>query len=367
MNRLARYIIIIVSIAAIGYVLWFFQSIVWYIIVAMVLSLMGRPIVQLLRRISIRGHRCPETLGAAVALGALFLFFGVLFRSFFPLLVSQFEELRDISPSQVIQSIAIPLGELDQYIAGLLPSGTEHFSLMEEMQKQIHMLVNADLFRSLFSSTASFITDTLVALFSVSFIAYFFMKDDGLFLHGLTFFFPQKYEDNIVHAVTRSEKLLRRYFIGLLVESIIITILTVVGLSFLGLSFNTSLVIGIIAGILNVIPYVGALISLGLALLIALGLASTGGTPLSIGQLMFWIVVIFVVVRVIDNFLLQPYIYSSSAQAHPLEVFIVLLMAGSLAGMLGMFLAIPVYTIARVVGKEFFSNFHLVQRLTKNI
>ncbi len=367
MNKLARYIIIVVSVATIGYILWFFNSIVWYIIIAMVVSLTGRPIVQLLRRVKIRNWQCPYSLGAAIALVALFVFFGILFRAFFPLVATQFEELRDVDPKMLMETFSTSLASVDEMISTLLPGDGKQFSLMKEIQNQMASFLNADLFRSLFSSTATFISDMLVALFSISFIAFFFMKEDGLFIRGLTFFFPQKYEENIEHAVSRSELLLRRYFIGLILESFIITILTVVGMILLGFTLNTALVIGIIAGILNVIPYIGAIISLGLAILISLALASAGTAPMELGQLILLIVIIFVAVRFIDNFFLQPYIYSSSAQAHPLEIFIVLLMASQLAGMLGMFLAIPVYTIARVVGKEFFSNFHLVQRLTKNI
>lgn len=367
MNKLARYIIVAVSIAVIVYLLWLFQSIVWYILIAMVLSLMGRPIVQLLQKIRIRNWQCPNALGAAIALVVLFAVFGFLFRAFFPLVATQFDELQDVTPAQLLETLSTPLAFLDEKITSLLPLDVARFSLLEELQKHMHSLINADLFRSLFSSTATFISDALVAIFSISFIAYFFMKDDGLFIRGLTFFFPQRYEENIIHAVSRSELLLRRYFIGLLLESFIITILTVVGMLALGLSLNTALVIGIVAGVLNVIPYIGALISLGLALLITLAMTTTGVAPMPTERLLLLIIIIFIAIRIIDNFLLQPYIYSSSAQAHPLEIFIVLLMAANLAGMLGMFLAIPVYTIARVVGKEFFSNFHIVQRLTKNI
>jgi predicted PurR-regulated permease PerM len=77
--------------------------------------------------------------------------------------------------------------------------------------------------------------------------------------------------------------------------------------------------------------------------------------------------VVFISVQVIDNILFQPLIYASSVLAHPLEIFIVLLIAGSVAGILGMFLAIPAYTVIRVIAKEFFNNFKLVKRLTENI
>jgi len=367
MNKLARYIIIAVSIAAVGYLLWLFHSIVWYIIIAMVVSLVGRPLVKLLRRVKIGRFHCPSSLGAAIALVVLFALFGGLFWLFFPLVTKQFEMLRNVDLNALLHSLSGPLSLLDAQIAELLPSDAERFSFLDELQRQAYSLVNAELFRSVFSSTASFVTEMLVAIFSVAFMAYFFMKDDGLFIQGLTFFFPERYEENIRHAVSQSEALLRRYFIGLAVESVIITILTIIGMLALRLSLNTALVIGIVAGVLNVIPYVGALISLGIAMLIPLGLYSTGTAPMPLGELLVFIALVFIAVRFLDNFLLQPYIYSSSAHAHPLEIFIVLLMAANIAGMLGMFLAIPVYTIARVVGKEFFNNFHLVQRLTKNI
>ncbi len=367
MNKLARYIIVAVSIAAVVYLLWLFHSIVWYIITAMVVSLMGRPLVHLLVRIRVGRFRCPTSLGAAIALVTIFAFFGVIFWLFFPLIIRQFEVLREVNLNQLLRSASEPLALLDAQIAELIPSNAESFSILDAIQQQANSLLDAELFRNVFSSTASFLTEMLVAVFSVAFIAFFFMKEDGLFLRGLTFFFPERYEENIRHAVSRSEALLRRYFIGLAVESVIITILTVIGMFVLRLSLNTALVIGVLAGVLNVIPYVGALISLGIAMIIPLAMYTAGSVPMGIGKLLLLIAVVFIAIRFLDNFLLQPYISSSSAHAHPLEIFIVLLMAGSLAGMLGMFLAIPVYTIARVVGKEFFNNFHLVQRLTKNI
>lgn len=366
-NKLARYTIVAVSIAVVGYLLWLFHSIVWYIITAMVVSLMGRPLVLLLGRMRFGRFRCPTSVGAAIALVTIFAFFGVLFWLFFPLITKQFEVLRGVDLNEILRSASEPLAVLDAQIAELIPSNAESFSILDAIQQQANSLLDAELFRNVFSSTASFLTEMLVAIFSVAFIAYFFMKEDGLFLRGLTFFFPERYEENIRHAVSRSESLLRRYFIGLAIESVIITILTVIGMLVLRLSLNTALVIGVLAGVLNVIPYVGALISLGIAMIIPLAMYTAGSVPMGIGKLLLLIAVVFIAIRFLDNFLLQPYIYSSSAHAHPLEIFIVLLMAGSLAGMLGMFLAIPVYTIARVVGKEFFNNFHLVQRLTKNI
>ena len=63
----------------------------------------------------------------------------------------------------------------------------------------------------------------------------------------------------------------------------------------------------------------------------------------------------------------KPTLYSERVKAHPLEIFLVILIAGSLAGILGMLLAIPSYTVLRVFAKEFFSQFRLVRKLTEKI
>ena len=91
---------------------------------------------------------------------------------------------------------------------------------------------------------------------------------------------------------------------------------------------------------------------------------------------LFWIVTVLLwglfaatilAAQLIDNFILQPLLYSNSVNAHPLEIFIVILMAGQFAGVVGMLLAIPTYTVLRVIGKEFFTNFKLVRKLTEKI
>jgi predicted PurR-regulated permease PerM len=68
-----------------------------------------------------------------------------------------------------------------------------------------------------------------------------------------------------------------------------------------------------------------------------------------------------------DNFVLQPFIYSNSVKAHPLEIFIIILIAAKLGGITGMIIAIPAYTVIRVVAKEFLNQFKIVQKLTNSM
>jgi predicted PurR-regulated permease PerM len=72
-------------------------------------------------------------------------------------------------------------------------------------------------------------------------------------------------------------------------------------------------------------------------------------------------------VHFLDTMLFQPMIYSKSVKAHPLEIFIVILIGGSLGGIIGMLIAIPSYTLLRVIAREFFYKFRVVEKLTRNI
>jgi predicted PurR-regulated permease PerM len=78
----------------------------------------------------------------------------------------------------------------------------------------------------------------------------------------------------------------------------------------------------------------------------------------------FWVLL---GVNMLDGFLVQPYLYSNSVKAHPLEIFIVILMASSLAGVWGMIVAIPTYTLFRIVAKEFLANYKFFKKMTENI
>jgi len=130
---------------------------------------------------------------------------------------------------------------------------------------------------------------------------------------------------------------------------------------------SQGVVIGLIAGVLNVVPYIGPLVGTFVGIFITVTTNIDTMTMAHIVHLIIYISIVFGVVHLIDNIVFQPLIYSNSVNAHPLEIFIVILIAGSIAGILGMLLAIPTYTVLRVFAKEFFNNFRVVQKLTENI
>ena len=215
--------------------------------------------------------------------------------------------------------------------------------------------------------TVGVLGSLFVAVFSISFITFFFLKNETLFEEGLMLFVPVRHEEKFAHFFRSSKALLTRYFAGILLQISGITLLVTLGLTIVGLNFQLSAVIGLLAGVMNVIPYIGPMIGASIGLI--LGLANNLDLDFyhKLLPLLGYMSLVFIIVQIIDNVLFQPVIYGKSVKAHPLEIFLVILIAGSLAGIVGMILAIPSYTVLRVFAREFFYQFKVVQRITEKI
>jgi predicted PurR-regulated permease PerM len=204
----------------------------------------------------------------------------------------------------------------------------------------------------------------VVVIFSVSFITFFFLKEDGLFSQMVSAVFPDKYSENVHRAIEKVSLLLSRYFTGLLTESLIISVIIAIVLLLFGMKVGDACFIAVIMGMLNVIPYAGPAVGVLVAIFIGVVSPIEGCT---IGYTLAVILSTICVVKGVDDFVLQPTIYSSKVSAHPLEIFIVILMAGSVGGIVGLLIAVPSYTVFRVFAKEFFSEVSLVRKLTDKI
>ncbi|HRY99790.1 MAG TPA: AI-2E family transporter, partial [Bacteroidales bacterium] len=168
--------------------------------------------------------------------------------------------------------------------------------------------------------------------------------------------------DNIL---TSTRYLLSRYFLGICLEILIMMTMITAFLTILGV--KGALLIGFLGGLMNIIPYLGPVIGAILGVLIGASTQLSLGVYADLYVLIFKIVGSFSVAKLIDDMVLQPMIYSKSVKAHPLEIFLVIMIAGSLAGVPGMMLAIPSYTVLRIVAKEFLSGMRVVKKLTEDI
>ena len=220
-------------------------------------------------------------------------------------------------------------------------------------------------FTNALNYVVSFTGSFLMAVFSILFISFFFLKDDTLFYNSFMLMIPQKYATSASCILKEVKRLLTRYFLGLLME--LSSMITLITLGLLIFGVESALLIGFIGGLMNIIPYLGPLIGASIGILIGVISSLSLGAYTAILPLSLTIAAVFVVSNLIDNMLLQPMIYSTSVKAHPIEIFLVIIIAGNLFGVVGMILAIPVYTVIRVILREFFSEMRIVQKLTENM
>lgn len=366
MNKLIKYIIGIAITLVILYIAWYFSSIVIYIIISAVIALMGKPLMEAILKLKIKKFQVPRSLAAAITLLALLSVFASLFLIIAPLLGSFFVKIASLDIAEIGVKISEPFERLNQSVINIFPSIGSDFKIENVIFEELKKIFTTSSIASIFASVASLLVNTILGVLIVFFITFFFLKEQNMFDNMVIALFPEKYEENAKRALKSVNYLLVRYFIGMSVQIISITTLNTIGLHFIaGLEFSNAIVLAFMTGVLNIIPYLGPWIGAALSILITI----TTQVPVSgeMGALIFIMMVVFLTTQIVDNFVFQPFIFSSSVKAHPLEIFIVILIAASIAGIFGMLIAIPTYTVLRVFAREFFSHFKLVQKLTDNI
>ncbi len=366
MNKLARYIVIAAVCAIVFFLAWYFSSILINILIAAVLSLIGKPLMERLSLIKIGKYQLNRSVSAVITLTVLISILVGFFIFITPLIGKIANEIAGMNFDEIRAQMETPLLKYNVLLHELFPSVDASITIESIITSQIKELLSFGMVTHTFGSITGFLVNFAISSFVIVFVTFFFLKDTDMFSKMILIFVPVKYEESTVRALNSINNLIVRYFTGISVEAILITILNTLGLYFIGgLSFQLSVVLAFLSGVLNVIPYIGPWCAGALGTL--MGVLTLYGTGAAIGLLIFKLVMIFVVTHIIDVFIFQPYIYSNSVQAHPLEIFIVILLAGNIGGIVGMLVAIPAYTVLRVFAKEFFSNFKLVQKLTDGI
>jgi predicted PurR-regulated permease PerM len=346
---------------------WFFRNIVVYILVSGVLSIMGRPLVDLFCRIKIRRWSFPRSLSALLTLAIIWGLIILFFVIFVPLVTRQINYFSTIDSEKIVQIVSGPINKVEALFRAFNKDITKDISIQDYIVGKVAGVLNINMIQNFIGSLISILGNVIIAIFSITFITFFFLKDQRLFFESILMWVPDKYVDNVTRALYSIKKLLTRYFIGIVIQSTCIMILVTIGMTIAGIDFQQALVMGLILGILNVIPYVGPWI--GLFIAIIMGVASHINQDFNtvVIPLVTYMIIVEAVTHLIDNVVFQPVIFSSSVKAHPLEIFVVVLAAGFAAGVPGMIFGIPAYTVLRVLAREFFYNFKAVQKITSSL
>lgn len=367
-DKLAKYILMAAGLAVATAICWYFRSVLVYILVAVVVSLISKPIMSLLQKIRIKGRKAPDWFLAALT---LFLTMSVLLAVITGIIPIVSGIIKGISISSIENSandLAVSFANFNEYLRELFPQLGNDYRLEVAAVQELQKIFDVSMISSVIGSATSLVASFGIGLFSVVFIGFFFIKDDGLFTDIVCAMVPDKHEENMRQAIADIGHLLSRYFIGVMIEVAGVALVNFMGLLFIAkLGFNASIGIAFLTGLLNVIPYVGPLFGGILGTALGLIIKFTSITPVGL-DVSFWsfaliLIVIFCVAQLIDNFFYQPAIYSTSIKAKPLEIFIVLLIVGHIGGPLAMIAAIPCYTVVRVIAFRFFRNVKAIRRL----
>lgn len=365
MNKTVRILGTIVFSLVLLFLIWRFAYLIFYLIISVVLSLMGRPLVNFFNSIRIgKKFHIPNIVSTILTMCIIIGVFGALIWLLLPLVTTQAAIISNINFTELGHSFDSTFAEIEPWLREYRLLG-ENESIKSEIQQQINSFINLTSVGQLISYLVGATGSLMLAIFSILFFTFFFLKDADLVYYIIESITPESWEEEIKRVVENTGRLLTRYFIGLFVEVISMIILITTGLTILGV--ENALLIGFLGGLLNIIPYLGPIIGATLGSIIAAAGVLSVGDYTNILPVIFKVIGAFSFANLIDNIVLQPVIYSTSVKAHPIEIYIVILVAGSLIGVAGMILAVPAYTVIRIIAKEFFSHYRFVERLTRNI
>ena len=367
-DKLAKYILMAAGVLIVGAICWYFRNVIIYILAAVVVSLICKPVVKLLQKINIKGKRLPDWILAAFTIIVILTLLLSVVTMIIPIVTNIVKSISLSNIESAARHISVPLSNLNEFLRATFPNLGPDYRIESAMLTELKKIFDVSSISGIIGSATSFLSSLGVGLFSITFISFFFIKDDDTFTNIVTALVPDKHEKNAAAAISDIGYLLSRYFIGVMLEVTGVALINFLGLLLIArLGMNASLGIAFMTGILNIIPYVGPLIggALGTALGIILKYSSVAPLGLDVGFLAFTVILIaiFSFTQLVDNILYQPVIYSTSIKAKPLEIFIVLLIVGHLGGALAMIAAIPCYTVVRVIAFRFFRKYKAISRL----
>lgn len=246
----------------------------------------------------------------------------------FPTIISIIERYADLTASNIFELTGVELDVPDLILSILSQSTSVGNAFLVQISNQISGIG--------------------IAILLIPFITYFLLKDFKGFRNSLLHWLPNSSFELgwiIYHRVAQQ---LESYTRGVLIQSMIMACVTSLGFFVVGLELPV--LMGIVTGLLNLIPYIGPLISIVFSLLIALGM-----TPFE-PSLLYLVVMVIVAAQVFDNVIVIPYVIANAVNLHPVMVILGVIIFGNIFGMVGVILAIPAIAAAKILFSNLYSN-----------
>jgi len=359
MSSIPRSLLLIIGFVLFIVFAWYFSNIFTYLVVAGLLSLIGQPVMEFIASRKFRRFSVPRSIASLMTMGLMLLATLLFLSIFIPLIIKEANVIASIDILRLTVIFEEPVRNVETFLKNIGMIKEE--SLHQYLQQRLKDLISFTNVSNLFGTIVGITGNVFLLFASVSFILFFFLKEKDLFYKIISVLIPDEYEKKLDRTFYGVKTMLTRYFLGIIAQMIILTIMLTIGLSIAGV--KSALLIAFFGALLNIIPYIGVIIAFALGAMVAIAEVF----PIELYPGMFWLAakvgLVFWIAQLIDNFITQPLIFSSSLRAHPLEIFLVILAGGTAGGVFGMVLAVPAYTVLRVIAKEFFSEFKVVREL----
>jgi predicted PurR-regulated permease PerM len=180
----------------------------------------------------------------------------------------------------------------------------------------------------------------LLVLFLIPFYVFMILFYKPILIEFIRRLSGSNYETRVKEIVTQIKTVIQRYLVGLVIEAVMMAVMNTIALLMLGIEY--AFILGILAALLNVIPYVGGIIAVALPMMVAL---VTKSSPLYA----LYVLIAYYIIQLIDNHYIVPYVVASKVKINALFSVIVVLVGNALWGIPGMFLAMPILAIVKLI------------------
>ncbi len=340
---------VVVFLAVAGGAIYWLGAILAPFVAAFMVAYVLSPIVDLGER-----QRLPRW---AIIVGVyLIMLGGVVIGLIFliPVLIEEIGALRE-NIQHFAELILTGSGDIQKWVQGRFPELSQTLFGDANLGNQLGETIRSaasevldrvpDMIQGFFSNLLSVISYFVV----VPFVAFFILKDGRNIKRSFIALVPNRYFEMTLSLISRIDNAVGGYVGGQITESFVVGLLAVIGLKIVGLEY--AVIVGTVAGLTNLIPYVGP----------ASGAIIGSIVAVVTGKSIMWVLAVFGIVQIVDNIFLQPFILGRSVNMHPLAVFAVVLIAGSLGGLAAMIIAVPVTNIVVVIISTLRENFRHYQ------
>jgi len=318
--------IFFVGLSALLTILYIAQGIIVPIIFSLIIAILLNPIVHFFERFKIN---------RIIAIILTLLLTVLIIVAFFALIYSQAVSFADSWPILVDKFTVL----INQTISSI----SEYFNIRPRLihawiTKSQHELININ--TTLIGETIMSVGNVVMTLLLVPVYVFVILYYQPLLTEFIHMLFKKAHQQLVGEIVTQTKSVVQHYLLGLMIEAVIVGALNAAGLLLLGIQY--ALLLGVLGALLNIIPYIGGIIAVGLFMMVALVTKSSAWFAL-------YVFGIHIFIQIIDNNYIVPKIVASKVKINALFSIIIVLIGNELWGVPGMFLSLPLLAIIKVI------------------